>query len=244
MDARLVDHQADQEALLTLLRDLNQELRHPLASLRAEFDLLLDDAPGPIQPEHQGHVTTITGLCDELLGLTRGYLDYIEAARPSGPSQPRRLTLGAIVAELRQEFAPIASDQGLSFETVVEASDTEVVADPERCMRIFENLIANAIAYTPRGGRVRVETRLDGDSWVLTVEDNGPGIPAESQARVFEPFYRLKREENSSIPGDGLGLAICRALTTHLRGEIHLWTEANRGTRFTVVLPRVSEESA
>lgn len=237
MDAQL-DHRADQEALHSLLCGLGRELCQPLVALRAGFDQLLSEAPGPIPPEHQGHVATITGLCDELLGLTRGYLDYAEAARPSSPAQPRPLALGAIVAELDRRFGSRARERGLTFDAVADAADAEVVADPERCMRIFDNLVANAIAYTPPGGRVLVATRLDGDSWLLAVEDDGPGIPAESQARVFEPFYRLNRDEHSSTSGEGLGLAICRELAARLGGEIHLWSEVDRGTRFTVVLPR------
>ena len=237
MDAQL-DYRADQTDLHNLLCGLSQELRQPLAALRAGFGQLLNDAPKPIPPEHQGHVATITGLCDELLGLTRGYLDYAEAARSSNPSRPQALTLGAIIADLDCRFGPKARERGLAFETLADPSDVEVVADAERCMRIFHNLIDNAIAYTPSGGRVRVETRLDGDSWLLIVEDDGPGIPAESHARIFEPFHRLNRHEHSSIPGEGLGLSICRELTAQLRGRISLRSEVDRGACFTVALPR------
>jgi len=234
----LDDHQTDEQALHHLLCDLGQELCHPLASLRNGFDSLLDDAPKPIPPEHQSHVATITGLCDDLLRLAQGYLDYAEAARPSSPLRPENLTLGAVVDELGRRFGSKARDRGLTFETTVDAADAEIVTDAERCARIFANLIDNAIAYTPRGGRIRVEARVDGDSWLLTVEDDGPGIPAESQAKVFEPFHRLNRDEHSSTPGEGLGLSICRELAAQLRGRILLKSEVDRGTRFTVVLPK------
>lgn len=236
MDAQL-DHRADQPALHNLLCGLSQELRQPLTALRTGFDQLLSEAPKPIPPEHEGHVATITGLCDELLGLVGGYLDYAEAARPSHPRRPQTLTLGAIVAQLDQRFGPKARERGLTLETIAEAIDAEVTADAERCMRIFANLVDNAIAYTPSGGRVRVETRLDGESWLLIVEDDGPGIPAESQERIFEPFHRLNRHEHSSIPGEGLGLSICRELTAQLQGRILLRSEVDQGARFTVVLP-------
>lgn len=228
----------DQQALHGLLCDLGRELCHPLASLRSGFDSLLGEAPKPIPPEHQSHVATITGLCDDLLRLAQGYLDYAEAARPSSPPRPELLTLGAIVDELDRRFGPKARDRGLSFETIVDAADAEIVADAERCERIFANLIDNAIAYTPSGGRVRVEAGIDGDSWLLTVEDDGPGIPAESHSRVFEPFHRLNRDEHSSTPGEGLGLPICRALAAQLQGQILLRSEADQGARFTVVLPK------
>lgn len=231
------NQQTDQHALRVVLRGLSQELRGPLTKLRAGFDQLLDEAPE--QPEHGGHVAAIKGLCDDLQRLAGGCLAYAEAARADQPTRADHLTLGAIVAELDRRFGEQARDRGLTFETAVGAADAPIIADADRCARIFGHLIDNAIAYTPSGGRVRIEAALDGDSsWVLSVEDDGPGIPTDSQARIFEPFQRLNRDEHSSIPGEGLGLSICRDLTAQLRGQIVLESEADRGTRFTIVLPK------
>lgn len=232
------NHPTNQRDLRVLLRGLGQELREPLARLRTGFDQLLGEAPQPVAAEHRSHVATIRELCDDLLRMTGGCLEYAEAAKADEPARSDNLTLGAIVAQLDQKFGQKARNRGLTFETVVEAADARIIADAERCARIFDNLIDNAIAYTPSGGRVRIEAALDGDSWVLSVEDDGPGIPADSQAKVFEPFHRLSRDEHSAIPGEGLGLSICRELTAQLRGQIVLRSEADRGTRFTVVLPK------
>jgi len=231
-------HPENQQALHALLCGIGRELRDPLAGLRTGFDQLLGDAPEPIPPELQSHVATITGLCDELLRLAGGYLEYADAVRGPSPTRPEVLTLGAIVSDLDRRFGGKARDRGLIFETAVAAADAQVVADPGRCARIFDNLINNAIAYTPSGGRVRVEAGLDGDTWILTVEDDGPGIPADSQTRVFEPFHRLNRDEHSSTPGEGLGLSVCRELVAQLRGQIVLQSAADQGARFTVVLPK------
>lgn len=240
-----IDNQReDQRVLHNLLCGLGQELCGPLAELRTGFDRLLDEAPQPIPTEHQRHVATIEELCDDLLRLTSGYLEYAETARAVTPTRSDNLTLGAIVAELDHKFGEKARGRGLTFETAVNAADARIVADAERCARIFDNLIDNAIAYTPSGGRVRIEAAIDGDSWILSVEDDGPGIPADAQAKIFEPFHRLKRDEHSSIPGEGLGLSICHELATQLQGQIVLQSEADQGARFTVILPKHPESEA
>ncbi len=95
-----------------------------------------------------------------------------------------------------------------------------MVTDATLCQQIFGNLVSNAVKYTPEGGQVHVTGKADADSWSVIVSDSGPGIPAEALDRVFEPFFRLSRDEHSQIEGSGLGLAICRELVTQLHGEI------------------------
>ena len=97
--------------------------------------------------------------------------------------------------------------------------------------------MANALKYTPEGGQVRLTARHEGDHWLVVVADSGPGIPSESIAKVFEPFYRLSRDEHSGVEGSGLGLAICREMVDQMRGEIAITSAVGQGTRVTVELP-------
>ena len=110
-----------------------------------------------------------------------------------------------------------------------------VVTDASRCQQIFGNLVSNALKYTPVGGRVRVTGRAEADSWSVIVSDSGPGIPAESLDRVFEPFFRLSRDEHSVIEGSGLGLAICRELVDATPGRNH--PRLGRGDRHLDLRP-------
>ena len=112
------------------------------------------------------------------------------------------------------------------------------ITDASLCQQIFGNLISNALKYTPRGGRITVEGTVEDDHWRLAVIDDGPGIPADSLDKVFEPFYRLPRDEHSRIEGNGLGLAICRELTERLGGAISLESSPGGGTTALVRLPR------
>jgi signal transduction histidine kinase len=234
----------NQGELRSLLSSLSHELCRPLVSLRAGFDLLLGDASGSISSEQRVHLLTMVSLCDDLLRLTRGYLDYaalVEGCR--GPSLGT-FSLGAMVREIDRQFGPIASAQGLGW--AIEVSDAEalVVTDASLCQQIFGNLVSNALKYTPRGGRVRVEGKARQDHWCVAVIDDGPGIPGESLEKVFEPFYRLSRDEHSRIEGNGLGLSICRELIERLGGQIVLDSTTGVGTTVEVRLPRTPTATA
>ena len=112
-----------------------------------------------------------------------------------------------------------------------------VEGDPSLLARILSNLLSNALRYTPAGGEVHVELVLDGNQAVLSVADNGTGIPVEDQAKVFERFYRADKARSRAAGGTGLGLAICQSLVEAHHGTIRFTSQPERGTRFEVRLP-------
>jgi signal transduction histidine kinase len=228
----------DPGELRSLLTSLSHELCRPLVSLRAGFDLLLGDACAPVTVEQRGHLLTMVSLCDDLLRLTRGYLDYAGLVNGSRAASYGSFSLGAIIQEIDRQFRPSALAKGLSWETVAAEPEAQVVTDASLCQQIFGNLVSNAIKYTPAGGHVRVEGQAGADDWCVAVIDDGPGIPAESLKRVFEPFFRLSRDEHSRIEGNGLGLSICRELIEKLHGEIFLNSTPGAGTTVKVQFPR------
>jgi signal transduction histidine kinase len=254
MDARAetslsIDQSAAQSVLLhaelrSILSNLSHELCRPLISLRAGIDLLLGDAGPPISDEQHRHLRTMVSVCDDLLRLTRSYLDYACLMQGSRPLHYGTYTLSALMREIDQEFAPTAATRRLAWECELEGDDATVTADASRCQQVFGNLAANALRYTPEGGRVRVLARHNGATWTVNVIDSGPGIPVEARTRVFEPFYRLPREERSGIEGTGLGLAICRELVDQMGGEITIGSELGNGTRVTVRLPSAAAPSS
>lgn len=223
--------------LRSILSSLSHELCRPLISLRAGFDLLLGDANRPIPEDQRGHVQTMAALCDDLLRLTRSYLDYAGLVQGARPLSFGSFTIGAMVREIDRQFAPTAAARHLGWHCALDGPDASVTTDVSRCQQIFGNLAANALKYTPEGGEVEVRARREAEVWVVTVSDNGPGIPTESIERVFAPFYRLPRDEKSRVEGNGLGLAICREMVEQLGGKIVLDSAPNRGTRVIVRFP-------
>jgi signal transduction histidine kinase len=222
-----------------LLSNLSHELCRPLISLRAGFDLLLADSARPLEIDQRGHVETMAHLCEDLLRLTQSYLDYAGLVQGTQPLCYGTFTIGALVREIDRQFAQQAAARRIRWECALDGVDATVTTDASRCQQIFGNLVANALVYTPEGGQVRVVGRRPDESecWVLAVSDSGPGIPEESLGSVFEPFYRLARDERSEIEGSGLGLAICREMVEQMGGEIGINSVVGQGTKVTVRLP-------
>ncbi len=228
----------DRRELHDLLCNLSGELCRPLASLRMGFDLMLGGRPPVFSAAQEGHVATMRGLCDELLRLTRSYLDYAEILRAARPPSLGAYSLGALVREADRTFATTAREKGLHWSTEVVDGEALVTTDASRCQEILAALISNAIKFTPPGGRVRVEGEVGDESWSLAVVDDGPGMAPEEVRRVFEPFYRLTRDEHS-VEGNGLGLSIARELAAQLGGAIQLESCEGEGVSAVAVFPRI-----
>jgi signal transduction histidine kinase len=117
------------------------------------------------------------------------------------------------------------------------AGSTYARADPDKLRQILINLLSNAVKFTPKGGRIRLSCTFKGESVSIHVEDNGPGIPSNKQALVFEPFVQLDRGLTRANEGTGLGLAISRGLARGMGGDLELRSEVNVGSVFTVTIP-------
>jgi signal transduction histidine kinase len=234
----------DPGELRSILSNLSHELCRPLVSLRAGFDLVLGEPSSTLSADQRGHLLTMVALCDDLLRLTRSYLDYAGIVQGSRPLCLGSFTIGALIDEIDRQFAPMAAARQVQWESHVDPPDALVTTDAARCQQIFGNLASNALKYTPVGGRVRVSGTVAADSWSVIISDSGPGIPAEAVDRVFEPFYRLVRDEHSGIEGSGLGLAICRELVTQLGGQIALQSVIGSGTSITVRFPLAGQSAA
>ncbi|WP_337174292.1 HAMP domain-containing sensor histidine kinase [Paludisphaera sp.] len=229
----------DRRELHDLLCGLSGELCRPLASLRMGFDLLLGGTPPVFSAAQVGHVSAMRGLCDDLLRLARGYLEYAEVLRASRPLSLGSYSLGALAAEVDRAFAASAREKGLGWSVEVADADALLTTDVSRCQLILVALVSNAIKFTPPGGRVRVVGEVDDDSWKVSVVDDGPGMTQEEAARAFEPFYRLTRDEHA-VEGSGLGLPIARELASQIGGRIELTASEGEGVVAVAIFPRVA----
>ncbi|MEI6310029.1 MAG: HAMP domain-containing sensor histidine kinase, partial [bacterium] len=109
--------------------------------------------------------------------------------------------------------------------------------DEEALARVVENLLTNAVKFSPKGGKVEMRLGMEGDALLLEVEDHGFGIPADEQAQLFQPFQRGSSAQQKRIPGTGLGLYVCRRIVEEHGGSISLTSEEGKGTTVAVRLP-------
>jgi two-component system, NtrC family, sensor histidine kinase GlrK len=217
------------------LRHLSHELKTPLTVLREGAELLHDEVSGPLSAPQRRVVTIMKDNSIKLQRLIEELLDYQRAVHAAASLAPRRLALDKLVREVARshELAALAKGQRLALEL----ERVQVDADPEKLRSVVDNLIGNAVKFTPAGGSVSVLARSSGDEALIEVIDSGPGVPAEERESIFDSFFRGRAKASARIEGSGLGLAIAREFVEAHGGKISVLGEPS-GAHFRVALPR------
>jgi two-component system phosphate regulon sensor histidine kinase PhoR len=220
----------------------SHELRTPLTSIRGFVEALEDGAVGE-PPTAQRFLGKIRTHADRMAALVE---DLLELSRlESGARSPEReeTVPAEVVEDVVASFAGPATRKDIGLGRT-DRGAPPVVTDPERLRRILENLVDNAVKYTPAGGRIEVTTSAGPEgSARIEVADNGPGIAGEHLARIFERFYRVDKARSRELGGTGLGLSIVKHLAEGMGASVSVESEEGKGSRFTVTLPgRASPE--
>jgi signal transduction histidine kinase len=223
-----------EEAKREFFATVSHELRSPLTSIRGAVDLLHAGDPGPLT-EKQVRLTDSIGQSSErLLRLANQILEMsrLRAGRVELDWKP--LDLARLVDRVVEELHPQAEEAGVALEHECDGSNFTYVGDEERLYQLVVNLGANAIRFTPRGGRVCVRLTDASPEFELQVEDTGVGIPADALPNIFDPYRQAHRDRG----GTGLGLAIVEGVAKAHRGRVTAESREGEGSRFTVLLPR------
>jgi PAS domain S-box-containing protein len=214
---------------------VSHELRTPLTSIRGYLELMRDDQV--LDEEHEGMLGIVDRNAARLLGLVN---DLLFAAQVSDGGHVKlaleQLDLAVIVGEAAAAAAPRAESGGVTLE--VDAQTASLQGDPMRIAQVADNLISNAIKFTPPGGTVRVRLSSEADDVLLTVSDSGMGIADDEQADLFSRFYRTKAARTGAVPGTGLGLSIVKSIVVAHGGAVAFTSTLGVGTTFVVTLPR------
>lgn len=216
-----------------LAATVSHELRNPLTAIIGHADLALDD-PG-LTPKVRDQLEVIAGagermqkLISEILANSRGV--FREQNAPSVADATR------IIASSLESFRPAAASRRVSV--VDDLPETAaVVGDAFRLRQAFDNILSNAIKYTPAGGSILISGELTPDDVILRFADTGIGIQPSDLARVFDPYFRAQSVRESSTPGTGLGMGIIRSIIEDEGGSLLIESELGAGTTVTVVLP-------
>ena len=231
--------EAANRAKSQLLAAASHDLRQPLHALGLYIAALAARA-------HDSEWRTLVGSVQaaaETLDLQ--FAQLLDLSRLEGGGlRPERqsVAVGPLLARIGAEFAPQAAARGLTL--TIMPTRLAIDTDPALCTRIVQNLLANAVHYTRRGGIV-VGARRRGIRIAVEVVDTGVGIAPEHQMRIFEEFYQVRSDTGSDRRdgGMGLGLAIVRRLADLLRHDIGVVSRPGRGSRFSIVAPRVLDAS-
>ncbi len=213
---------------------VSHELRSPLTSIRGAADLLRDRVPGPLTEKQTQLVGIIGQSSERLLGLVNQILETCRLRAGLLPLDRVELDVDRVVGRAVGELDPRAQEAGVGLARERVGSDFTFRGDEARLIQIIVNLGANAIRFTPRGGRVVVRLVDTGAELELQVEDTGVGIPARELPHIFDSY----RQAHHDRGGTGLGLAIVRGVAHAHGGRVTVESREGQGSRFTVLLPR------
>ncbi len=214
---------------------LSHDLRIPLTAIIGYAELLEDDPALP--PQSKEYVRQIQEACERMSSQLEELLDYARLEVGSFKLHLEPVELSTEVPALVAFFRPIAARKGLSLELDIAEGLPTIQIDPDRLRQILNNLISNAIKYTPSGGKVRVVARPDNAEVVFEVRDTGIGLTEDDRKHLFEKFFRSERPEVRAEMGTGLGLSLVKGVVEAHGGRLEAEGEPGKGSTFRVILP-------
>jgi len=219
---------------------VSHDLRSPLTAILGYVDLL--DRVGPVNDQQhefihrvQNSVQSITTLVNDLLELGR-----IEAGFDT---QKEVVPLEGIIRYSLETVSMQITDKKLKLDLNLPEEIPQMRGNPIRLRQVFDNLIGNAIKYTPENGAITIDVEVQNDQVILRITDTGPGIPPADQPHIFEKFYRASNVPKG-VGGTGLGLAIVKSIIDNHQGRIWVESLLGQGSAFTVVLPLYKQPAA
>jgi PAS domain S-box-containing protein len=250
-EARATERMKDQFVSL-----ISHELRTPLSSILGYLELVMDADSEPLTDEQRRYLTTVERNAQRLLRLVGDLLFTAQVEAGRFTLQPEDVDLVAVLCAAADSIRVAAATAGVAVTVDVPAEGLVVPGDAVRLGQACDNLISNAVKFTPAGGQVTlslwtawrtadgelVDDERPGAEPVarLAVRDTGLGIPAGEQAQMFTRFFRASTAQRNAVPGVGLGLSITKAITTAHGGTLELESTEGEGTTFTLTLPRAA----
>jgi signal transduction histidine kinase len=232
---RELDHAKDEFVAL-----VSHELRTPLTSIIGYLEMVLEEDAEPLTDGQRQFLTTVGRNVERLATLVNELLFLVQADAGRLQLTFAEADINELLAEATEAAQPAANAK--QIELTLEAGQlAPAVCDRSRIAQLVDNLISNAVKFTPQGGRVDVEAAQDGSAIAFSVTDTGIGIPADELPRLFGRFFRASSATSNAIPGTGLGLAISQAIAEAHNSTITVQSTLAQGTTFRLLLAAGNE---
>ncbi|TYP57450.1 ATP-binding protein [Thermosediminibacter litoriperuensis] len=218
--------------------NVSHELRTPLTTIKSYAETLLDGALDDSSVARQ-FLSVINDEADRMTRLVNDLLElsHLDNRETNWDRKPIRID-GILTAVISKMMVNIRK-KGLELEYDLPEDLPEVFADRDKMEQVFQNILSNAIKYTPQGGRIFVKAKNLGSRVQVSIRDTGIGIPREDLPRIFERFYRVDKTGSRELGGTGLGLSIAREIVLAHEGEISIQSELGQGTEVIIKLPAI-----
>ncbi|MFQ5414643.1 MAG: ATP-binding protein [Phycisphaerae bacterium] len=236
--------ESNSRAKSAFLANMSHELRTPLHGILsfAGFGMRAGDEADTGRDELRNYFQKINDSGQTLLALLNDLLDLAKLETGAMAFEFRTIDLRALVDAVVEEFGALAAERKLSIHWHDPGFDATTRIDPQKMKQVIRNLLSNAVKFSPEGGGITVEMRQAGDTVVVCVSDDGPGIPEAELESVFDKFVQSSKTKTGA-GGTGLGLAICRQIMTPHKGRVWVRNRPDGGAEFSVELPLARETS-
>lgn len=222
---------------------VSHELRTPLSIIKEGVSLVLDGKAGPIKEEQAKFLTMAKNNIDRLARLINDLLDISKLEAGKVEFKPVLVDFSIMLRETCAKWKIETDKNCQGLECCLLDSAVNIYIDPDKLTQILDNLIANAIKFTPKKGKIKVELKDEKKQIEISISDTGIGIAKEDLPKVFGRFQQFNRPQGGAgYKGTGLGLAIIKELIEMHKGEIKVESELNKGTKFIFTLPKIEAE--
>ena len=226
------------------LAAMSHELRTPLNAIAGYVQLLMLGVRGPLTEAQAADLARIQRSQQHLLSLINDILNFSRLEAGAVTYEIGPVPLGRVVDTAAAMIGPQTAAKHIAFTLVPCPPTMLALADESKLEQILLNLLSNAVKFTPAGGHVSIGCEVEDDHVVARVQDDGPGIPPDRLADIFEPFVQLDRSLGNPREGVGLGLAISRDLARGMQGDLTVESTVGKGSTFTVSLKRATAAAA
>jgi signal transduction histidine kinase len=220
-----------------LITNVSHDLRTPLATLQGYIETLLIKEDGLSKQQRRNYLKIAIKHCEHLSNLVRELLELAKLDANEVVVRPEPFNLCELLQDVVQKFQLRAEQEQLRIETNVAEALPFVNADIGLIERVLENLLENALHYTPKGGTVRLTITPEGENMVVQVSDTGSGIPEEELPHIFDRFYKVERTHSLDSGHSGLGLAIAKKILELHGKTMNVTSSSPSGTTFAFELP-------
>jgi NtrC-family two-component system sensor histidine kinase KinB len=211
----------------------SHELRTPVTGMLMAFSLLQERLQFAAEPREADLLNTVDEEMHRLLRLINDLLNFSRYQNGLQTLELSMCALNPLLQQTLQRFTAQAAELQVTLSCEVHSELPDVQIDPLQIERVLDNLIGNALRHSHPGGQIRLQARTQDNRVVLSVADDGEGIPYRQQARIFEPFVQVSRKKG----GAGLGLALCKEIVQLHGGQIGVHSRAGQGAQFYIALP-------
>jgi two-component system sensor histidine kinase GlrK len=219
---------------IKLITHISHDLKTPLASIKEGACVLRDELVGPMNNNQQEIVGILDKNCMKLQRLIENILNFNRAQSRDSLFEMSKIKLDKLIEEVVTDHRNSILARYIKLD--LQLGSMEVYGNQKQLKTVFDNLVSNAVKFTPEEGFIRISLKTEGRLATFYIEDSGPGIEEEDRSRVFSPFFQGKDPEKPVVKGSGLGLTISKEYVQKHDGVIRL-LPGNKGARFLVTLP-------